>query len=401
MSKAILKHHMSLLERLTGEPLGERAVDCLACGKCISRCSWYDEAGGPNPRQLVRMAVLGLEEQLASSDMLWTCMCCNRCATSCPMGIDIGNLVRLARGLPGAAHQIPEDFKRGINFRLTVGNVNGVEKEDYVDTLEWLAEEWQAEEENAAIPIDAPDCEYVYLPNPREVDQIPMHLLAMCRLLAASGQSWTLCSDLSDVTNWGYFIADDEAGAQIAKQVVDAMGKLGGKTLVLSECGHGYIVLKEFAERWLGRPLPFRVANIVEVVLENVEAGRIKLDKNATPEAVVYHDPCKIGRGCKLYEQPRRLLAHVCPEVQDLWPNRKHSICCGGGGGFLQDSKSIEKRMHSGKSKADQMAQASAKIVATSCLSCHRQLGELSHHYKLGKDVTTVASLAAKALVKG
>ena len=55
--------------------------------------------------------------------------------------------------------------------------------------------------------------------------------------------------------------------------------------------------------------------------------------------------------------------------------------------------------MISGKPKADQMRATGVTHLATACLSCHRQLGELSNHFKLGIKVDTVASLASAALI--
>ena len=55
--------------------------------------------------------------------------------------------------------------------------------------------------------------------------------------------------------------------------------------------------------------------------------------------------------------------------------------------------------MISGKPKADQMKATGLSHVATACLSCHRQLGELSNHFKLGMKVDTVASLASESLI--
>ena len=39
------------------------------------------------------------------------------------------------------------------------------------------------------------------------------------------------------------------------------------------------------------------------------------------------------------------------------------------------------------------------KHLATACLSCHRQLGELSTHYELGMKVDTVAALASESVI--
>ena len=113
----------------------------------------------------------------------------------------------------------------------------------------------------------------------------------------------------------------------------------------------------------------------------------------------MYHDPCNLARKSGVYDAPRELLARACKEVVELNPNRENAVCCGGGGGLLQDTNSTKKRMISGKSKADQMAGTGLKHAATACLSCHRQLGELSKHYELGIKVDTVAALAEEALI--
>ena len=392
----------SLLERLLGKESRKDISDCQTCAKCVSVCSWYDAEGAPNPRQLVRMAIMGMEDELAGSPMLWQCMMCNRCGAVCPMEIDIGNLVRKARSLPGAEGSIPESLTEGISNRLKSGNVNDLPEEDYIDTLEWLSEEMQGEtgDETAEIPVDQKAAKYMYLPNPREIELIPMHLLAMCNFLRATGESWTMSSKCSDVTNWGFFIGNDEISTKMLLQVVEAVEALEIDTLIMTECGHGFIVLRKYAEQWLGRKLKFKVLNIIEFVLQKTREGVFELDPNVTDEAVAYHDPCKVGRGVGLFDAPRELLSLCCKEVVELSSYREHSICCGGGGGFLQDSTSKEKRMIAGKAKADQMGECGVTQLATSCLSCHRQLSELSKEYKLGVNVTTVSALAAKALVK-
>jgi Fe-S oxidoreductase len=131
-----------------------------------------------------------------------------------------------------------------------------------------------------------------------------------------------------------------------------------------------------------------------------VKAGKIRLDKDAHPYPIMYHDPCNLGRKSGVFDTPRELLSLVCKEVVELNPNRENGICCGGGGGLLQDSASTKKRMISGKAKADQMKSTGLKHIAAPCLSCHRQLGELAKHYKLDIKVDTVAALAEEALIE-
>jgi Fe-S oxidoreductase len=55
--------------------------------------------------------------------------------------------------------------------------------------------------------------------------------------------------------------------------------------------------------------------------------------------------------------------------------------------------------MISGKPKADQMRAAKISHVATTCLSCHRQLEELVKNYDLKIQIHTVMAMVEEALI--
>ncbi|NOX35021.1 MAG: (Fe-S)-binding protein [Deltaproteobacteria bacterium] len=390
-----------LIEQLNTSQKNDNVFECLSCGACSSSCSWFEGEGGPVPRQIIKMASLGLDDLLIESGMLWDCLLCNRCTQNCPMGITMGNVVRKGRSHPKAGKLISKDIQNGIKTRLTTGDVNGLTREEFIETIEWMSEEFADEtgDPDATIPYDQKGAEFLYLPNPRELGINLLHLTAMAKLFWMSDQSWTMSSRHTDVTNWGYFVSDDEIARKMALMVIEPAEKLGIKTLVLSECGHGYHVLKVLAEKLIGRKPEFEVLSMPEFVLKFVKQGKIKLDKNAHPYPVAYHDPCNLGRKSGLYDAPRELLALCCKEVVELVPNRENAICCGGGGGMLQDSKSKPKRMITGKAKADQIIASGVQNLAAPCLSCHRQLGEISNHFKLGVKVYTVAEIASSSLI--
>jgi Fe-S oxidoreductase len=388
-------------ERLNRKTRGDNIIDCMTCGICISRCSWYDGEGGPNPRQMVRLAQLGLDDLLGQSGMIWDCMICNHCTVACPMGIVMEEVVRRARSLPSARKRMPNDIEHGIETRLETGDVNGFTEEDFEETIEWINEEItdDLEDPKAAIPTDEKGATYLYLPNPRELGTNILHLQAMARLFYTFQEPWTMSRRHTDVTNWGYFVGDDETERKMVLQVIEAAEDLGAENLVLSECGHGFHVLRERAEELIGRKPKLKVLSIVEVALSMVEKGILKLDPSAYPYPVAYHDPCNLGRKSGIFDAPRKLLAHVCSEVVELSPNRENAICCGGGGALLQDSTSTKRRMISGRAKADQIGSTGVQHLATTCLSCHRQLTEINKHYELGIKVDTVAAMAVEAMV--
>ncbi|THB78222.1 MAG: (Fe-S)-binding protein [Desulfobacteraceae bacterium] len=390
-----------IITRLDADQRGENLLECLSCGACTSACSWFDQEGGPVPRLIMRAALMGLDDLIVQSGALWDCLLCNRCTQNCPMGITMSQIIGQGRSHPDARDQIPEDIQKGVKTRLEVGDVNGLTKEEFVETVEWLAEEFvdEMDDPQATIPYDQEGSKFLYLPNPRELGINLLHLTAMAKLFYASKETWTLSSRHTDVTNWGYFINDEEVARKMALMVVEPAEELGIETLVLSECGHGYHVLKTLTEKLIGRKPGFDVISIPEFVMNYVDNGVIKLDPAIHPFKVAYHDPCNLARKSDLYDPPRKLLAHCCEEVVELSPNRENGICCGGGGGMLQDSSSKPKRMLTGKAKADQITAAGVTHVAAPCLSCHRQLGEISAHFKLNVAVDTIASMASKCLV--
>ena len=60
---------------------------CFNCGTCISGCP----ASRADPplliRNLARIVILGLEDELLDDDTPWTCVTCSRCEEMCPMDV--------------------------------------------------------------------------------------------------------------------------------------------------------------------------------------------------------------------------------------------------------------------------------------------------------------------------
>ena len=96
------------------------------------------------------------------------------------------------------------------------------------------------EDPSVKIPVDVPDCEVVYSINPREVKYDPRSIADAAKIFHAAGEKWTMPSDGWDMTNFGLFSGDDDLGGSVAGRLFESVEELRGKTLVISECGHGY-----------------------------------------------------------------------------------------------------------------------------------------------------------------
>jgi Fe-S oxidoreductase/ActR/RegA family two-component response regulator len=330
-----------------------------------------------------------------------TCTNCRRCTFNCPMGVDTATLNRIMRGLLTRVGVMPEGVWAVSKDSWEIGNQMGVLKEDYIETIEWISEELVDEvgDERAAIPIDKKDCNVVYTINPREVKYDPRTITNAAKIFYAAGESWTMPSFGWDQTNFGLFSGDDAMGGASWKHLEEEFKKLGGKKVVISECGHGYRSTRCEGPNWSATDQDFIMESAVNTMINYIKEGKIKVDKTKNSIPVTFHDSCNNARSCGLFEEPRELLNMVVTDFQEMYPNRTENYCCTGGGGAMSMSEYTPRRLVSAKIKADQLKATGAKIVVTSCHNCVDGLADLIKHYKLDMEVKQLVDLVAEALM--
>ena len=102
-----------------------------------------------------------------------------------------------------------------------------------------------------------------------------------------------------------------------------------------------------------------------EYLLELVRGGRLKLESGAA--SMVYHDPCELGRGSGIYEQPRELLSQA-GELVEAEKNRDMSICCGGSLGSL--TLGFDKREDMTRNALHNLTEGDPDTIVTACPLC-------------------------------
>lgn len=329
------------------------------------------------------------------------CTNCRRCSINCPMGVDMATFNRMARGLLVSVGVMPEGVAVVAKDQWEIGNQMGVLKEDYLDTLEWMEEELQNEYDNPdiKIPIDKMNAAVVYSINPREAKYDPRTISDAARIFHFAGEDWTMASEGWDMTNFGLFNGDDELGGAVARRCYEATENLGGKKLVISECGHGYRSTRCEGQNWGQKDVSFEMESSVITMIRYIKEGKIKVDKTRNSDLVTFHDSCNNARSCGLTEEPRELLNLVCTDFREMYPNRAENFCCTGGGGAMSMSEYTPLRLKSAVIKANQLKETGAKVVVTSCHNCVDGLADLIKHYQLDMKVTQLVNLVATALV--
>ncbi len=329
------------------------------------------------------------------------CTLCGRCSLNCSVGINIHHLVRAGRSALASIGLVPSGLQSTVDTALKKGNNMGIAREDWVETVRWLEEELQAEvnDREARLPVDEKGARLFYTVNPREPMFFPLSMVAAGKIFYAAGESWTFSSENYDVTNYGLYSGDDEAAAIMSGRLVESMERLGSRTLVLAECGHGYNSNRWEAPEWMRRKPGFEVRSILEVVADYIRAGLIQLDPSLNPEPVTLHDPCNLVRLGGIVDEQRFILQKAASRFIEMTPNREKNFCCGGGGGQLSMTRFSQRRIRAGEVKAGQIQKTGARIVVAPCHNCIDQLMELNKAYNLGIKVMTICEFAANALV--
>ena len=135
----------------------------------------------------------------------------------------------------------------------------------------------------------------------------------------------------------------------------------GCDTLLLS-CPICYRV---FAQEY-DLPPEIRVVHHSVYFEELAAAGRLPMPRQSQ-RPLVYHDPCELGRGCGIYEQPRSLLSRV-GRVVEAEKHHAESICCGGSLGSL--SLGFDKRKDMTLNALRNLTVAGPETIVTACPLC-------------------------------
>jgi Fe-S oxidoreductase len=151
----------------------------------------------------------------------------------------------------------------------------------------------------------------------------------------------------------------EQARELIAKNL-EIIRASGCDTLLLS-CPICYRVFKE------EYPLEgIRVVHHSVFFQELIASGKLQI-RREDELRLVWHDPCELGRGCGIYEQPRQALA-AAGTLVEAGKHHAESICCGGSLGSL--SLSFEQRRPMTQNALDNLTLADPDQIVTGCPLC-------------------------------
>ncbi len=390
---------------------------CVRCGMCAHACLFYTETGDPTYTPIYKLEPLrrvwereytlfgrlkkwlGLSKPVTEAELkAWeplvydSCTLCGRCSLMCPVGNDITYMVRRAREGMVAAGVAPDGLKQAAVRAVKIGSPMGVQLPAFKTQVA------KAEKETGlTIPLDQEGAEYLLVLSSAEIIQFSEIIPAAARIFHAAGVSWTLASDAFEGTNTGIQIGSSDIAAVLLNRIVRAAERLKVKYVISPECGHAYTALRWEGPNLIGRPYPFKVIHIVELLDALRAAGRLKTE-GREDEKLTFHDPCQLVRRGGVVEPPRNLLKMVASNFVEMEDPGLLNWCCGGGGGVSSNERADELRLKVFSRKKAQLDQLGVHTLVTACSNCRNMLEDGLEHHRMDIKVVGLTEMVAEHL---
>ena len=392
---------------------------CVHCGICAEACLFFTETDDPRYTPIYKTepmrklwsreytfwgklaTTLRLRRPMSEADLAdWErlvydgCSMCGRCSMVCPLGVDIAYVIRKVKEGLSAAGYSPEDLVAASERARTIGSPMGVTAKTLEATIRA-----QEKESGYPVPLDVQGADYLCLLSSGEIAGFPEFIGSLAKIFHHADVSWTLSSEYFEATNTGVQLGNSKLAAELVERVVTVVEKLGVKTIISPECGHAYTTIRWDAPNFIGRPLPFKVVQIMELLDQLREEGRLKTS-TTTQQRLTYHDPCNISRRGGVLQQPRHLLGMVAPNFVEMADHGDMNWCCGGGGGVSSNERANPLRLQVFGAKKRQLDEVGVETMVTACSNCRHMLEDGLEDNDMEIELIGVTELIAENLTE-
>lgn len=126
--KRIGKIDYGFADEIAALESGRDILKCIQCGTCTASCAVAEHVEGFSPRKIIAKALLGLEDDVLSSDEIWYCARCQYCVANCKKDIRPGDIITAIRTIA-----IKEGKKETAGARHTLAFLGDLRKKGKLD----------------------------------------------------------------------------------------------------------------------------------------------------------------------------------------------------------------------------------------------------------------------------
>ncbi|BAB60563.1 hypohtetical protein [Thermoplasma volcanium GSS1] len=346
------------------------AMACTDCGRCERACPAYASGTDLDPRLVVQNVkkLVNTDSELVpvvlTENASWSCTTCMACVEECPVLIRPYSFVVETRRNLVMENKVSKEASAYLMNLYNTGNPLGSSPMDRDDLLQYAPKYEEGMEVLYWV-----GCMGAYDPRDKQI------ALTVIDLLKKAGVKFGILGSEEKCTGETARRMGEEGLFQtLAAGNIETFNKYGVKKIVTS-CPHCFNTFKnEYPELGLNA----EVVHHSEFLSELIKDGKLKVKNSGN--IVTYHDPCYLGRGNGVYDDPRFIISST-GDLVEMEKSREKSFCCGAGGGNywyrVENEKSISHI------RMDQAIETKASTVGVACPFCMAMLSDAARTMNL------------------
>ena len=299
---------------------------CSRCGICIDPCQLQSQLGINDVQSVYflrdrRYAML--QQKIANN-----CLMCGRCEAVCPVGINLNTL--------------------RLNSRSTMRNIPNERRYNYLAGLDRSQGEGRVGYFAGCMTL-----------------LTPKTLAAMQRIFEAAREDvWWADKDGGVCCGRPLKLSGEVDSAQKMIDYNKELFRRHGITTLVTSCP---ICLRVFREEYGLQGV--EVLHHSEYILRLMHRGRLSVKYSAA--TFTYHDPCELGRGSGIYDEPRAVIEAV-GHLTEPAHTREDALCCGSSVANTAINDAQQLRIAEGV--AQELDATDAETVVTACPLCKKAI---------------------------
>ena len=306
---------------------------CSRCGICIDPCQLQTQLGINDVQSVYFLRDRRrnmLQQKIANN-----CLMCGRCEQICPVGINLNTL--------------------RLNSRTSMRNIPNENRYKYLKNLDRSTG-------IGRIGYFA-GCMTLLTPNT---------LTAMQRIFeAAHEEVWWADKSGGVCCGRPLKLSGENDSAQ---KMIDYNKSLFYKhniTTLVTSCP---ICLRTFREEYKLEGI--EVLHHSEYILRLLEQGRLHVNYSIE-QTYTYHDPCELGRGSGIYDEPRAVIEAI-GTLFEPEHTRRNALCCGSS--LANTAINDEQQLTIASGVAKELDNVGAETIVTACPLCKKAIARGATH---------------------
>jgi fumarate reductase (CoM/CoB) subunit B len=161
-------------------------------------------------------------------------------------------------------------------------------------------------------------------------------------------------------------LGSEEEFVKGAKDLLERFRVKGVKE-VITGCSECFRCFKLHYPKYLPSETMPQFRHVTEVLWEGIE--KLKKVQLKNKVRLTYHDPCRLGRDCGIYDIPRKLIESVGKvDLVEMDRSKEMTQCCGAGGGMKLSNPGLA--LDVGRVRLGEAKKTGSSILVSACPWC-------------------------------